>query len=198
MLARLLEQLGVDPEQLSDPSASALDDIAREWGVSADDAVERLNPAGAVYFLMSEDDVRRVLAFPHTMIGSDGLPHDSHPHPRLWGTFPRVLGHYVRDVGLFSLEEAVRRMTSLPADRFGLAGRGRIAPGAFADIVIFDADEIEDRATFDAPTTPAAGIDLVLVNGRIVWRDGAPTGERPGRALRRQDLQDARERAGSN
>ena len=175
-----------------------LDDIAREWGVSADDAVERLNPAGAVYFLMSEDDVRRVLAFPHTMIGSDGLPHDSHPHPRLWGTFPRVLGHYVRDVGLFSLEEAVRRMTSLPADRFGLAGRGRIAPGAFADIVVFDADEIEDRATFDAPTTPAAGIDLVLVNGRIVWRDGAPTGERPGRALRRQDLQDARKRAGSN
>ena len=74
--------------------------------------------------MMSEDDVRRVLSFPHTMIGSDGLPHDEHPHPRLWGTFPRVLGHYARDVKLFSLEEAVRRMTALSAAQFGLKDRG--------------------------------------------------------------------------
>jgi N-acyl-D-amino-acid deacylase len=96
---------------------------------------------------------------------------------------------------LFSLEEAVRRMTSLPAERFGLTGRGRLSPGAHADIVVFDADTIEDRATFEEPTTPAAGIDLVLVNGQLVWRDGAPTGARPGRALRRQTLQDERDRA---
>ena len=171
------------------PEAAGRDlaEIAAEWGVPADEAVARLKPAGGVYFLMDEDDVRRILAFPHTMIGSDGLPHDRHPHPRLWGTFPRVLGHYARDLGMFPMEEAVRRMTSLPAARFGLTGRGRLAPGGFADIVVFDPGTIVDRATFDEPTVPAAGIDTVLVNGRPVWRDGAPTGERPGRMLRRQE-----------
>lgn len=172
------------------PEAAGRDlaEIAAEWGVPAEAAVERLKPAGGVYFLMDEDDVRRILAFPHTMIGSDGLPHDRHPHPRLWGTFPRVLGHYARDVGIFPIEEAVRRMTALPAARFGLTGRGRLAPGGFADIVVFDPETILDRATFDEPARPASGIDTVLVNGRPVWRDGAPTGERPGRALRRQEL----------
>ena len=172
------------------PEAAGRDlaEIAAEWGVPAEAAVERLKPAGGVYFLMDEEDVRRILAFPHTMIGSDGLPHDRHPHPRLWGTFPRVLGHYARDAGLFPIEEAVRRMTALPAARFGLTGRGRLAPGGFADIVVFDPETILDRATFDEPARPAAGIDTVLVNGRPVWRDGAPTGERPGRALRRQEL----------
>ena len=180
-----------------EPDAAGRDlvDIARDWGMSETEAIQRLNPAGAIYFLMDEDDVRRILQCPETMIGSDGLPHDSHPHPRLWGTFPRVLGHYVRDVGLFSLEEAVRRMTSLPASRFGLSGRGRLAPGAYADIVVFDADTIEDRATFDDPTQPAAGIDFVLVNGQIIWRDGAPTGARPGRALRHQSLRRERDTA---
>jgi len=129
-----------------------------------------------------------VLAYPHTMIGSDGLPHDMHPHPRLWGTFPRVLGHYVRDVKLFPLEEAVRRMTGLPAAQFGLKDRGALRPSAYADLVLFDPDTIADRATFEQPTLPAAGIALVMVNGRAVWRDGAATGERPGRALRRQSL----------
>jgi N-acyl-D-amino-acid deacylase len=169
------------------PEAAGRDlaDIARDWGVTEAEAVERLNPAGAVYFLMSEDDVRRVLQFPHSMVGSDGLPHDRHPHPRLWGTFPRVLGHYARDLGLFSQEEAVRRMTSLTADRFGLTGRGRIATGAYADLVVFDPDTIADRATFETPEVPASGIDIVFVNGEIVWRNGASTGARPGRALRR-------------
>lgn len=166
-----------------------LSDIARDWGVSDTDAVERLSPAGAVYFLMDEADVQRILEFPHTMIGSDGLPHDKHPHPRLWGTFPRILGHYVRDVGLFSLEEGVRRMTSLPAARFGLTGRGRLAPGCYADIVVFDPKTIEDLATFEHPTRPASGIAYVIVNGQIIWQDGASTGTRPGRALRRQALQ---------
>jgi N-acyl-D-amino-acid deacylase len=165
--------------------------LARDWGVSQEEAAGRLQPAGAIYFMMSEEDVRRVLQFEHTMIGSDGLPHDRHPHPRLWGTFPRVLGHYCREEKLFSLEEAVRRMTGLPAQRFGIAGRGRLAPGAFADIAVFDPATITDRATFEAPTTPAAGIHLVLVNGAAVWRDGASTGARPGRTLRRHEMQRA-------
>jgi N-acyl-D-amino-acid deacylase len=163
--------------------------IAREWGVAESEAVDRLQPAGAIYWMMDEADVQRVLRFEHTMIGSDGLPHDTHPHPRLWGTFPRVLGHYCRDLGLFGLEEAVRRMTGLPARRFGLAGRGTIATGAHADIAVFDPATVLDRATFEAPTRPAVGIEHVFVNGRPVWEGGAPTGERPGRALRRHELQ---------
>jgi N-acyl-D-amino-acid deacylase len=139
--------------------------------------------------MMDEADVQRVLGFPHTMIGSDGLPHDFHPHPRLWGTFPRVLGHYCRDLGLFELEEAVRRMTGLPAARFGLSGRGKVAAGAYADITVFDPATVIDRATFEKPITPAAGIEHVFVNGRPVWAEGKPTGDRPGRALRRQQLQ---------
>src|SRR5215470_9839204 len=172
-----------------------LADIAKAWGVPVMTAVERLQPAGAVYFTMDEADVRRILSYPHTMIGSDGLPHDTHPHPRLWGTFPRVLGHYSRDEKLFPLEEAVRRMTGLPAQQFRLTNRGTIAVGAYADIVVFDPATVIDRATFEAPMTPAAGIDTVIVNGRIVWRDGASTGARPGRALRRQALQSEAARA---
>ena len=163
--------------------------IAGEWGIGVPQAVERLQPAGAVYWMMDEADVQRVLRFEHTMIGSDGLPHDAHPHPRLWGAFPRVLGHYSRDLGLFGLEEAVRRMTGLSAARFGLASRGLLAAGAYADITVFDPQTVADRATFEAPTTPAAGIEHVFVNGRPVWSEGKPTGERPGQALRRQQLQ---------
>ncbi|MDX1604795.1 MAG: D-aminoacylase [Candidatus Competibacterales bacterium] len=165
-----------------------LTDIAADWQVTEQAAADRLQPAGAIYFMMDEADVQRILAYPHTMIGSDGLPHDAHPHPRLWGTFPRVLGHYVREVGLFPLEEAVRKMTGLPAARFGLTDRGVLRPGACADLVLFDPDRVADRATFEQPATPAAGIDQVFVNGRCVWRDGVATGERPGRVLRRQQL----------
>src|SRR5579883_2602052 len=114
--------------------------IAAEWGVSEQAAAERLQPAGAIYWMMDEADVERVLAFPYTMIGSDGLPHDRHPHPRLWGTFPRVLGHYSRTRGLFSLEEAVRKMTGLPAARFGLSRRGVLAVGNYADLAVLEPD----------------------------------------------------------
>jgi N-acyl-D-amino-acid deacylase len=162
-----------------------LDEIARTMGCGAEEAARRLQPAGAVYFLMSEEDVRRVLAFPHTMIGSDGLPHDVHPHPRLWGTFPRVLGHYCREVGLFALEQAVHKMTGLSARTFGLAGRGTLAPGAFADLTVFDPERVIDTATFERPAAPAAGIAFVMVNGALVWREGRPSGARPGRVLRR-------------
>jgi N-acyl-D-amino-acid deacylase len=169
-------------------AGQTLDAIAEKLKCDPAEAARRLLPAGAIYFMMSEDDVRAVLRFPYTMIGSDGLPHDQHPHPRLWGTFPRVLGHYARDVGLFSLEEAVRRMTALPAAQFGLKDRGSLRAGAFADLVLFDPKTIADRATFEQPRLPAAGIDTVMVNGGTVWRDGAATGERPGRALRRGTL----------
>lgn len=162
-----------------------LADIAAEWGCSQEQAAERLDPAGAVYFQMEEADVRRILSYPHTMIGSDGLPHDTHPHPRLWGTFPRVIGHYGREEGLFPLEEAVRKMTGLTAEKFNLTGRGVLAEGAFADLVVFDPATITDRATYDEPTLPAAGIDMVFVNGRLSYRNGEPTGDRAGRLLRR-------------
>lgn len=172
------------------PECAGLDlsDIAAKWNVSIHRAADRLQPAGAIYFMMDENDVQRILRYPHTMIGSDGLPHDKHPHPRLWGTFPRVLGHYVRDVGLFSLEEAVRKMTGLPASQFGMTNRGVLKVGAFADLVLFDPATVLDLATFAQPTTAAAGIDQVYVNGCCVWRDGANTGIRPGLALRLQDL----------
>jgi N-acyl-D-amino-acid deacylase len=171
-----------------DAAGKTLETIVAEMGGTIAEVVERLQPAGAIYFVMSEDDVRRVLSYPHTMIGSDGLPHDEHPHPRLWGTFPRVLGHYSREIGLFSLEEAVRRMTSLPAAQFGLTDRGILQIGAYADLVLFDPRVIADRATFDHPQMPAVGITMVMVNGSTVLRDGAATGNRPGRALRRNKL----------
>lgn len=160
-----------------------LSDIAREWNCSEREAGQRLLPAGAVYFQLDETDVRNIIAHPRTMIGSDGLPHDIHPHPRLWGTFARVLGHYARDVGLFSLEEAVHRMTGLPAREFGIDRRGVLAEGNFADLVIFDPATIIDTATFEEPRQPAAGIEHVFVNGISVWRDGKATGALPGTVL---------------
>jgi N-acyl-D-amino-acid deacylase len=159
--------------------------IAGRMGKPLREAVEALLPAGAIYFAMDEKDVQRILAFPNTMIGSDGLPHDSAPHPRLWGSFPRVLGHYARDVGLFSLETAVHKMTGLTARTFGLAGRGLIKDGMAADLTLFEAATVADVATFESPIRPARGIGTVIVNGEIVWRDGQATGARPGRVLGR-------------
>ncbi|MFK0691071.1 amidohydrolase family protein [Mesorhizobium sp. IMUNJ 23033] len=159
-------------------------DIAREWNCTEREAGQRLLPAGAVYFQLDETDVRTILAHPRTMVGSDGLPHDIHPHPRLWGTFPRVLGHYARDVGLFTLEEAVHRMTGLPAREFGIQERGMLTVGNFADLTIFDPQTIIDTATFEEPRQPAAGIEHVFVNGVSVWRDGKATGALPGAVLK--------------
>jgi N-acyl-D-amino-acid deacylase len=169
----------------SHPEASGRDlsIVAQEWGISQREAAKRLAPAGAIYFRMDEADVQRILAYPHTMVGSDGLPHDEHPHPRLWGTFPRVLGHYVRELQLLSLEDAVRKMTGLTAERFGLADRGTLKAGAFADLVLFAPDTVIDRATFEAPRQAAAGIELVMVNGDVTYGEGAATGAAPGRML---------------
>jgi N-acyl-D-amino-acid deacylase len=167
------------------PEFSGLDlnVVAQRLGVPKGDAVERIKPAGAIYFMLDERDVQRILAFDETMIGSDGLPHDVRPHPRLWGTFPRVLGHYARELGLFTLETAVHKMTGRPAATFGLAGRGTLKEGHFADITLFDADTVLDVADFEHSTRPARGIACVIVNGEIVWREGRATGRRPGRVL---------------
>jgi N-acyl-D-amino-acid deacylase len=169
----------------SKPHAEAagmeLGEIKKKLGLT----VYELLPAGAIYFSMDENDVQRILAFEHTMIGSDGLPHDAAPHPRLWGTFPRVLGHYSRQLNLFPLETAVHKMTGLTAQTFGLAKRGVLKAGFAADITIFD-PQVDETATFEKPVQAAKGIDTVIVNGKIVWSDGKPTGARPGQVLGRQ------------
>lgn len=143
-----------------------LSKIAEEWGVSCKEAAVRLKPAGAIYFQMHEEDVRRLLKSDIAIIGSDGIPEDEHPHPRLWGTFPRIIGHYARDLGLLSMTEAIHKMTGLPAQVFGLRWRGKIAPNYFADLVIFDPDLIIDKADYQNPKLPSEGINSVWVNGR--------------------------------
>ncbi|KAA0019052.1 D-aminoacylase [Salinicola corii] len=170
-----------------DQGRRLLTEIATEWGVDLTEAASRLMPAGAIYHNMDETDVRRVLAHPLTMIGSDGLPSDPNPHPRLWGSFPRVIGHYCRDEGLFALPEAIRKMTSMSAARFGLTDRGVIREGAFADLTLFDFDNVKDGASFVEPTIPAVGIDWVMVNGRPAWIDGKVR-HRAGRLLRREEI----------
>ena len=171
-----------------------LTELAADFDAEPLDAARRIVDAegeGAVVVIesMCEDDVRTVMTHPSTMIGSDGIPTlGGKPHPRLYGTFARVLGHYVRDTRLLSLAEAVHRMTGLPAAKFGLAGRGTIEPGAFADLVLFDPATINDIATYEAPRQHPSGISAVWVNGILVVRDGLHTGERPGRAVRRTTL----------
>jgi N-acyl-D-amino-acid deacylase len=162
-----------------------LDEVAASMGLGIEETVAKLLPAGAIYFSMDEADVQRILAFEHTMIGSDGLPHDAAPHPRLWGSFPRVLGHYSRGLNLFPLETAVYKMTGLTARSFGLEGRGVLREGAFADLAIFDAGTVDEAASFARPIQPAKGIETVIVNGAPVWQRGRPTGARPGRVLGR-------------
>ncbi len=157
--------------------------IAADWRVSLHEAANRLQPAGAVYFCMDEEDVRRFLRHPLTMIGSDGLPRDPRPHPRLWGTFPRVLGHYARDEGLFPLHEAVHKMTGLPGSRFALPGRGLLREGWHADLVLFDPARVRDTADYHDPMRAAEGIDAVWVNGELAYDGSAVTRVRSGRFL---------------
>lgn len=170
------------PEQ----GGKKLAEIADEWQLSLLDAAKKLQPAGAVYHGMSEQDVQKILAHPLTMVGSDGLPVDPLPHPRLWGAFPRVLGHYSRDLKLFGLPEAVRKMTRMSADRFGLDDRGRIAIGAAADLVLFDPQQVKDSATFSQPQQLAEGIHSVWVNGVLSYQNKKMTGQRAGKFLERQ------------
>jgi N-acyl-D-aspartate/D-glutamate deacylase len=141
--------------------------------------------------IMSEEDVRTALKDPLVSVGTDSaaLAEDgplsvSKSHPRGWGSFPRILGRYVRDEHLLTLEEAVRKMTSRPAARVGLLDRGILRPGMIADVAVFDPATIRDEATFADPTHYSVGMRFVFVNGRMVVRDGAMTDARPGRALR--------------
>ena len=167
----------------SEMAGRNLDDIAQQWNITQLEAARCLQPAGAVYHCIAENDMRNILRHPATMIGSDGLPSDPRPHPRLWGTFPRVLGKYAREEKLFSLSEAVRKMTSLPAECFGFQDRGRIHEGFCADLVLFDPDTVRDTATFSDPMRAAIGIEAVWVNGVLSYQNGNTTGNRAGRFL---------------
>jgi len=171
----------------SDPHPEAagrtLAEIAQMRGLTQMEAARQLQPAGAIYHSISEEDMRRILRHPATMIGSDGLPCDPRPHPRLWGTFPRVLGRYAREEKLFSLAEAIHKMTALPAQRFGLEGRGLLQEGHFADLVLFDPERILDRATFADPIQQAEGISAVWVNGVLSYSPEGPAAGRSGRFL---------------
>ena len=144
---------------------------------------ERLRVA-VVGWPIGDEDHRLILKHPLCLIGSDGIPAGGARHPRACGSHARYVGHYARELGLFPLEEAIRRITSAPARRFGLDGRGLIAEGMAADIAVFDPQAIIDRATYDEPLLLAEGVHHVLVNGRLVLRDGELTDARPGRALR--------------
>ncbi len=166
-----------------------LQEIAQLMGLPAPEAVERLlaeeeNSVVAVIFSMCEDDVRRVMHHPYCMFGSDGLPSGGKPHPRLYGTFPRVLGRYVRDERVLGLEDAVRKMTDLPARKHRLRDRGRITPGYFADLTIFDPARVADTATYQDPRRYPEGIPYVIVNGQVVVDGGRHTGAPAGRVLR--------------
>jgi N-acyl-D-aspartate/D-glutamate deacylase len=145
----------------------------------------------AIYHMMSEPDVETALRFPWTSIGSDsgasatdgGQDATGLTHPRAYGNFPRLIAHYVRERGVLTLEQAIRKMTSWPATRMRLAGRGVIREGCWADVVVFDYDALQDRATYDEPTLSPAGIDDVLVNGKLVIDHGKHTGAKPGLVL---------------
>jgi len=145
----------------------------------------------AIYFLMSEENVRKQIRFPWVSFGSDensqapeGVFLNSNPHPRAYGTFTRLLGKYVRDEKVILLEEAVRRLTSLPAANLKIRQRGLLKPGYFADVVVFDPGRIEDRATYEKPHQFSIGVVHVFVNGTQVLRNGEHTGAKPGRVVR--------------
>ncbi|WP_281544541.1 D-aminoacylase [Grimontia sp. SpTr1] len=174
----------------SDPhpelAGQMLSHIADDLNLSLMETAKKLQPAGAVYHNMDAQDVERVLQYPLTMIGSDGLPNDPHPHPRLWGAFPRVLGYYCRERKLFPLSTAIHKMTSLSAQRFNLTKRGEIKVGYFADLVLFNPDEIIDTANFHQPKQVAKGIQTVWVNGKISYQLSTGVQGRHGRFLRRK------------
>jgi N-acyl-D-amino-acid deacylase len=173
-----------------------LAEVAALRGTSPEDTIIDLvieddSRVGTIYFTMDEANVRRQIALPWVSFGSDagslapeGVFLESGTHPRAYGTFARLLGHYVREEGIIPLAEAIRRLTALPAANLKLDRRGRLAPGYFADVVVFDPARIADHATFTQPHQYATGMVHVLVNGTPVLRDGAHTGATPGRVVR--------------
>lgn len=171
--------------------------VARTRGVAAFAAVmdllrEEKGFISAVNFAISDEDIASVLKHPLTMVGSDAVgtaPHgklgEDRVHPRCYGTFTRVLGHYTRGQGVLTTAQAIRKMTDLPARRLGLDRRGQVRPGWFADLVVYDPAVVADRATYDEPHQHSAGIDATIVNGQVAWQSGAHTGVRAGRVLRK-------------
>lgn len=153
--------------------------------------VEDGSRVGTVYFLMSEDNVRRQIAIPWVSFGSDagapaaeGVFLRSSTHPRTYGNFARLLGRYVRDEKIIPMEDAIRRLTSLPAQNLRIARRGSLMPGYFADVVVFDPAKVADNATFENPHQYSAGMVHVFVNGKRVLKDGQHTGATPGQVVR--------------
>ncbi len=166
-------------------------DIAAEQGVEAADVIRQVlsAPKGdrtiCIQFIIDEADIETNLQHPMMMVGSDGVVDlRGKPHPRLFGTFPRVLGHYVRNRGVLTLEQAIHRMTQLSCERFGLTDRGLVSEGLFADLVLFDPEGVVDTATYDDPKQEPVGIEAVVVNGEVAYRSGTHTGAGSGRMLR--------------
>ena len=166
-------------------------DVMREQQASAGETVIRIlekESPSAILRFGSESDLVRILQYPATAIACDcGASTETRTHPRYYGTFPRVLGHYVRETHALTWEDAVRKMTGLPASTIGMVDRGFLTPGMAADIAVFDPATVIDHATYESPALPSDGIRDVLVNGRVALRDGRPTGERGGRALIRSE-----------
>ncbi len=187
--------VGFKSEKLKPLTGKSLADVAKERGKDAittvmDLIAEDESRIDTIYFLMSEENVKKELAKPWISFGSDeasqapeGVFLKSNPHPRAYGNFARVLGKYVRDEKVIPLQEAVRRLSGLPAMNLGLDHRGFIKEGMFADVVVFDPATIADHATFEKPHQYATGVKHVFVNGVQVIKDGEHTGAKPGRAL---------------
>ncbi|MGD9403620.1 MAG: D-aminoacylase [Anaerolineae bacterium] len=188
--------VGLKTEVLKPLTGKTLAEVAAMRGTTPEETamdliVEDDSDVGAIYFTMSEENVRRQIALPWVSFGSDGASQaaegvflESSTHPRAYGNFARLLGKYVRDEQVVPLEEAIRRLTWLPASNLNLRRRGTLAAGNYADIVVFDPDTIQDRATFENPHQYAMGVRHVWVNGRQVLRDGEHTGATPGRVVR--------------
>jgi N-acyl-D-amino-acid deacylase len=201
--------VGFKNEALKPLTGKTLAEVARLRGRSPEDTIIDLvieddSRVGAVYFLMSEENVRKQIALPWMSFGSDaeslapeGVFLKANPHPRAYGTFARVLGRYVREEKIIPLEEAIRRMTSLPAENLKLDRRGRLKVGYFADVVVFDPAKVQDHATYERPHQYATGVIHVFVNGVPVLRNGEHTGATPGRVVRGPGYKAARAHAGS-
>lgn len=183
-------------DKLKPLTGKTLEEVAKERGVSGEEAaidlvIEDGTRVGVVYFMMSEDNVRRQVALPWVSFGSDeaapsteGVFLKSGAHPRAYGNFARLLGKYVRDEKVVPLEEAIRRLTSLPSTNLGLKERGLLRDGYFADVVMFDPLKIQDHATYKEPHQYATGVADVFVNGTQVLANGEPTGAPAGRFVR--------------
>lgn len=188
---------GLRTDSLKKYSGMRLDEVAAARGQQVADALFDIlladqGATSAIYFSMSEEDIETAMRQPWVSVGIDAGARaadstvSGHPHPRAYGAFPRILCRYVRERGVLSMEDAVRKFTALPAARVGLDDRGVVKAGLHADLTLFDPETVCDRATFEAPVQTAVGIEHVVVNGVPVLRDGVPTGARPGRALRRR------------